>query len=391
MPAIVLEYQPTSYPMSRPNDSNAISPESVRKVIANSDPVSRNLQITQSYHGLSLALDEVLDGFNLSWCAFATWASKEAGRVIRNEEVPKPLRRFLDLDVRQQGFWRRLVPGSWLRHPSFLRYIRCTVEDVASNVAEGNRLVYSLLAPLFASFLELVRHHHRPELAQLKLFLAELERDSEIGEALQGAFRSYYAARFTTDPKARAEHIFTANALVGWHEQIRLQTAIDAALRGPIRNALDDPQRLLWRTWPIPKWLRRLGAATFRTLFAPAIRRFEDDWARTVTESFMSLTTPGSRLELGKDVPPLPDGTAYPVDLRELDSREANEVVANLDRTPDTTHGSAARDWTRLADRMNYIIDYFRSRQQSRELLAAPFTLAQMTAIEAGKIPRGEL
>jgi len=391
MSAIVLEYEPTTYPMARSAGPSATSLEAIRKVIANTDSVSRNLQITQSYHDLSLALDEVLDGVNLSWCVFATWASKQAGRYIRNEEVPEPLRRFLDLDVRRRAFWRRLLPGSWLRHPSFLRYIRCTVEDVAANVAEGNRLVYTLLAPLFARFLEMVRDHHRPQLAELKRFLTELEREAQIGETLLRAFRSDYAARFTTDPKARAEHIFTANALVGWHEQIRLQNAIDAALRGPIRRALDDPQRLLWASWPIPRGLRRLGATTFRTLFAPAIRHFEDGWAGAVTACFMSLATPGKKLQLGEDLPPLADGNAYPIELRELDSREANEVVANLDHTPDTTRGSAAHDWTRLADRMNFIVDYFRSRQQSRELLAAPFTLAQVSAIEAGKIPRGEL
>jgi hypothetical protein len=33
----------------------------------------------------------------------------------------------------------------------------------------------------------------------------------------------------------------------------------------------------------------------------------------------------------------------------------------NWDRTPGTTAGSAARDWTKLSDRMNFIVDLVRS------------------------------
>lgn len=72
------------------------TPERVRAVIANTDPVVRNLQITQSYHQLSAALNERDGGVDVAWTAHATWASKQAGSFIRGEEVPAPLRRFLD-------------------------------------------------------------------------------------------------------------------------------------------------------------------------------------------------------------------------------------------------------------------------------------------------------
>jgi hypothetical protein len=89
------------------------TPERVRAVIANTDPVVRNLQITQSYHELSAALNERDGGVDVAWTAHATWASKQAGSFIRGEEVPAPLRRFLDREGR--GWWWPCDPdrGGW--------------------------------------------------------------------------------------------------------------------------------------------------------------------------------------------------------------------------------------------------------------------------------------
>ncbi len=119
------------------------TPEGVRAVIDNPDPVTRNLQITQSYHELSLALSELLGGGDAAWPAFATYASKQAGVFIRRDEVPAPLRRFLGLD--DVGI---LSLQSLLRHKRFLAYIRATVDDVAAHIGEGNRRVYAKLAPI---------------------------------------------------------------------------------------------------------------------------------------------------------------------------------------------------------------------------------------------------
>ena len=66
-------------------------------------------------------------------------------------------------------------------------------------------------------------------------------------------------------------------------------------------------------------------------------------------------------------------------------------MVDELDYTPGTTQGSAACDWTDLGDRMNYLVDFFRSRQQERELLEPPFTPRQAAAIRAGEVPDGPL
>lgn len=115
--------------------------ERVRDVAENPDRVIRNLQITQSYHEFSLAFDAFLGYTDGPWCVFATWVSKQVGYFIRNEEVPAPLRQFLDLD-NQRRFG--LLPLSrLLLSTPILSYIRLTVDDISQALGEGNRLVYA--------------------------------------------------------------------------------------------------------------------------------------------------------------------------------------------------------------------------------------------------------
>ena len=65
--------------------------------------------------------------------------------------------------------------------------------------------------------------------------------------------------------------------------------------------------------------------------------------------------------------------------------------LGTLDRTPDSTDGSAAGDWAALDDRMNFIVDLFRSRQRDRSLRRSPFCPQQLADLYAGARPRGPL
>ena len=362
------------------------TPEGVRAAIDNPDPVARNLQITQSYHELTLALDPLFGGADISWPAFATYASKQAGVFIRNEEVPAPLRKFLGLDG---GVSAWSVQGL-LRRKRFLAYIRVTVDDIAAHIGEGNRRVYGKLAPIYADFLALARAHPEGGQGPIDGFVAGLEDEPTTGHALRRAFTQYWTALGDNDAKLKAERILLGNLLVGWHEQIRLQEPIDGALSAPIHRALEDPDRR-WTSLPVPAFLRWLGARLFRWLFAPAIRSFESKWKRVATECLMTLAHPGGQYRLGDDLPPLADGSIYPEVLREITLDEANELIAELDYTPGTTRGSGADDWTDLGDRMNYIVDFFRSRQRDRDLLKSPYTPQQAAAIRVGRVPDGPL
>ena len=49
----------------------------VERIAAMTDPVIRNLRITECYSRLAAAMGP--DGSN--WCTYATWASRQAGRT----------------------------------------------------------------------------------------------------------------------------------------------------------------------------------------------------------------------------------------------------------------------------------------------------------------------
>ena len=62
----------------------------VERIAALPDPVIRNLQITQCYQALSVAMAQ-RTGLRANWCTFATWASKQAGQTIRKEDLSRML------------------------------------------------------------------------------------------------------------------------------------------------------------------------------------------------------------------------------------------------------------------------------------------------------------
>lgn len=370
------------------------SPEWVEAIIANPVAVVRNLQITLSYHQFTVDFREMVDRENVCWCAFATWASKQAGQFIRNEQVPEPLLELLGMDADgkpspKPWYWF-LIPSRVLKSPRVLRYARMTAEDTSEQIAAGNRLVYTKLAHIFAGFLKLVREQPEPSPERLKAFLGELKLDPSTGEGLLKAFTYYYRVLSEKDPKVRAELIYAANVLIGQHEQIRLQDAIEGALTAPIRQAMRDPDRR-WTHWALPDSLRQFLAWIIEALFGRFIDRMENSWKKIPTEMLMTLATPSGVLRLGHDVPLLPDGSQFPPILHELTLPEVVPLMQQLDYTPDALQGSGAKDWVDLNDRLNYILDLFRSRQQEATLFMAPFSEKQIEAIAKGVAPEGQL
>src|SRR5215216_1003828 len=77
--------------------------EEVRRIVAISNPVIRNLEITQCYSRLAAEFAS-RSGEGANWCTYATWASRQAGRTIRGED----LRVLLE---------QKLEHGRWLLHP----------------------------------------------------------------------------------------------------------------------------------------------------------------------------------------------------------------------------------------------------------------------------------
>lgn len=327
----------------------------IARVAAMSEPVQRNLWITHIYHRLEVALAERLGDDDVSWCAYGTWASKTAGRFIRGEVVPGVLRPLVA---------RGHVLG---------RLIARVDARVRERIAFGNRHVFAELAPAFRELVDLLDLPPSSRPAAAAEFLAGFAPGAtEDGgqDTLRRAFAAYLAAAETRAPKPRAERILLANTLVGLHEQIRLQPAIAAALTAPTAMLVPADADPLRRALG-----ERLGVL-LRT---------------TLTRWMMTIALPGGDVSLGHDVPATADGRSFPAALERVELPELRAVLGALDRTPDTTDGSAADDWAALDDRMNFIVDLFRSRQRDRSLRSSPFSSAQLADLHAGARPRGPL
>jgi hypothetical protein len=130
----------------------------------------------------------------------------------------------------------------------------------------------------------------------------------------------------------------------------------------------------------------------------PTTEAFSSAWARLVTEQILVLMLPNEVLRLGKDIPPRdPSLPLFPLDLGDLEDRsfapgeadvaEVADLVATFDRSQSGS-GSAAHDWRRYDDRMNWAVNMLRSRQQQLSLFWSPYTEEDQDRIVEGKLPR---
>ncbi|MDC0674401.1 hypothetical protein [Nannocystis radixulma] len=376
---------------------------------AMSDPIQRNLWITYIYHRLEVALARRLGGEDVSWCAYGTWASKSAGRFIRGELVLEVLRPLM------------------ARTAAVGRMVARVDAEVRERIARGNLLVFAELAPLFRALVDVLDRPRAQRREAAAVAFAGLTAGATAAggqELLRRAFAAYVAAADTSAAKERAELILLANTLVGYHEQIRLQPTIAAALSAPLavlvpRPGHFDPSSRRdptgWqgaRRAHIGQYVtdeqrsqrggeqaregRNAPVAAPVTADAAPLRRALGerlgDVARSLlTRWMMTIDLPEGPLALGRDVPMTRDGRMFPPPLMQIEHPELRAVLEEVDRTPDTTAGSAADDWAALADRMNFIVDLFRSRQRDASLRRAPFRLDQVAAMELGVRPLGPL
>ncbi len=267
-----------------------------------------------------------------------------------------------------------------------------TLGTVSESIAEGNKRVYAELAPLFAEFVRVFRDAGGGQ-AELDAFTSRLDpRDSQDGgqAPLITAFPSYFKAMSTNDPALKARHILLGNCLIGLHEQTRLQPQIAGGHGRADRR--HHPQafgagrgRRLSHEAP----RRRRASARRATSLA------QHAWEEIATRTMMSLALPGGAvLPLGRDIPPTAASCDFlPQALVDVaDPTELSALVKLYDRAKgDSDKGTRSIDWRLLADRMNFIVNLFRSRQQDLELLEPPFSADQRAVFEQRKMPNPSL
>lgn len=395
----------TPFPPSYTNENRTIAPldrqsswsqptlARVEAIIALENTALRNLYITQTYHDLKIGLTRVLGTTNVSWCAYATWASKTAGRFIRKEYLPAMMRTVGQFVAQIDDVLRWVDADGRLEQFLLTEMLENIMDEVSRNVVWGNLTVFEELAPLYTRMIEMFSYSTTYDQVELNQFLAYLKPGSVHDggqDYLIRAFTHYYEAIFEDDPKAKAELIFLANLLVGYHEQTRLQETIVRALGAPIFTGLVDGlcQVVMAAT---PTFLRERLATTLEQVLTELANNLIAEWRAIATRWFIALELPGRRLDVGRDVPSPTPGAMFPRDLATLRHPELLALLNTLDRTPNTSVGSAARDWSCLADRMNFVVDFFRIFQQTETLYQQPFSDPQVYALHAGYFPSGSL
>ena len=258
--------------------------------------------------------------------------------------------------------------------------------DVSKQIAAGNLLVFAELAPLFSAFLDAYRSQPAtPEqlAAALAPALATLESD-EGSATVAAAFSAYGQALFGS--AHRAALILQANTLAVAHEQRRLQPAIAAALNAAITDTLQKAiEKGVVGHLPIAGARHLVDGLT-----DDVCKVLDCAWDTALTEVIMRLVTASETLDLRRDVPPLSEGL-FPPALRDLSGTPAEQVVAQWDKTGGTGTPSGARDWAVLEQRMNFIVNLFRSRQRDGTLFNPPFSDAQLAVLAEGQLPPGPL
>ncbi len=370
--------------------ANLPTPADVERIAALTDPVARNRLITQCYHELAVGLAGRLPGA-ANWCAVATWASRQAGVSIRQEDLRRALERLLrESREARQALETMAAEGAIVREEATeslagaAEALRdalspaAAFERTAGAVARGNRKVFAEIGLEFARFLALFEDGPPHDVA-FGAFLDSLRPgDPPDGQRLlRAAFTHYRAALGEPDDKRRAELMLLANLEIGFHEQTRLQPEIREAMDAPVYEPSALRRRLLDELFPDPAAQLRLAAARLAGWADPLLSardRLADEMQRLgrllITDALMTLELPGGRvLRLGQALP-----GEIPAPLR----RPANAELRALLR-PLASAAAPVNDWSELPSRMRFIAGLFRAYHTDVTIFDPPFTATQET------------
>jgi hypothetical protein len=222
----------------------------------------------------------------------------------------------------------------------------------AREILAGNITVLDDIGRVTARFVSDFPAGAQRDPERLDAFLAGLRPGPpsvEGQDLLAKAFRHYWLARHEPDANAKHEHMLLANLQAILHEHVRLEPHIGGSIPGPLRGL--------------------------------------------VTTRLLDFRIGAEQLQVGRDLTPV-ELEGAPESLRHITNADLSHFLtgpSGWDRTPDDLAGSGARDWTDIRDRMNYIVDLFRSRHFDAGLFTAPYDERQRAAIEAGRLPAGPL
>ena len=380
--------------------------EDVARIAGISDPVIRNLNITQSYFELSQAMSKYTDG-NPNWCTFAVWASKQAGQSIRKEDLSRTFEHLFNKSpeitlalniLTQHSSVIKNLPEVKAISGFALKVINpdAAFDHSADAVATGNKIVFSEIGGEFARFLSVFRSEQDFTEENISKFCSAFKPGNppDGQQMLKDAFTSYFEARKQTDAKVKAEMILYSNLLIGYHEQTRLQPQIVEALNAAFTNEDELKSKLLKELLPgfwlriryyITKLLRR--KMPLDEAIDQLLELAKQKMREVITDCLMTLRIPTSEmLKLGEDL-----RRKFPERLEHISSTTLKELLNKIDPTPDSIKESGAKDWGDLSDRIHFIADLFRAYFEHFQLYNQPFTDEQVKILKEGRRPGGGL
>ncbi len=383
-------------------------------VMARDDPGNANKSIRDSYYACSQLLGRALhadgDPENATFPTFASWSAQSLRVDVTAGVSPVPGTPPDRLPPRRLGRWL------------YDKVSHLTLNDnlaIARNIATGQALIFEEVGPTLESLLVAVdapleetspnwgdvwtTYTSRLEGASKKLCRAREARpeDQNLVEGvnvglLTRAVEPYFAVirdpalrngATVEDRKRRAELILVANMRLGAYEQKRLQPVL-------VRNLqfLPDAIRLRIGT----RWLGRETWVTRAAmeLYAraqPGEVLLDEAFQIAATRHVYSMIIGNEILRFGVDLPLPPpahpllrdsqpqrdrerhaEGDFFPYHLQVIERPDLWAEWEQFDRSAGQGVRTGVDNWLRLPERLNYIVNLFRSRQQLADLYDSP-------------------
>lgn len=385
---------------------------------AKGDPAKANELIRDGFYRLSVALGRFLHGDvedpeNANFATFATWSAQSLRPDVtddKSERLPRRRARWLydqmahrvltdplavarNIALGQAAIYEETGPAIHALLQVTTPAVRAAQDEIANAVVAGVKTpepepdwdeVWKLVCARLIT--------HSDELNRV----ANQQRLSPPDVAvLQDALAPYFEVlrrRLTTatdddDRKKRAELILLGNLRLVAYEQRRLQPVLE-------RNLGIVPQALRLRL--VNRWLGRPTLLTNAVMKAyprisPHLGVVEEAFQIAATRYLFLITVGGEPLRLGADLPlpppahplvsrdqPLADRERYAVEyffpyhLQVLERSDLWAEWQKHDRSAGQGVRTAVDDWLRYPERMNFIANLFRSRQQLAAMYSWP-------------------
>ena len=330
----------------------------INESIETDDPSLSNRRITLCHYRLSQVLNAVTGSdAGANFHTWAVWGSRKAGVTIRQEDLGEALHNAtvvsgivgfcvgLILSSLAIWFWLTTLPWIIVLASALLgmfcgaltgRWIATYSRREASRlILEGNRIVLEDIGKQTARFVEMF--HDKPEADPklLELFLSELRTgETATGgqDLLRQAFRNYYTARYAKGVKQKHEAAYFANCLAVLHEHIRLEPYIKRSMPFIIRKC--------------------------------------------ATKRLMQFDIGQVKLKVSEEVPAI-DGVPFPESLNDLSNEELSNFLHGKDGWGGSLVTAPARDWTRIHERMRYIVQLFRVMHLDQSVFSKPYPDAE--------------